>query len=219
MLFFRKFFPTKNKEKRFYPLYVKQADLMETASGLLVELLKEESFTKRKEIAKEIKQLESKGDAIADQIFDELYKTTGLLLDKVDFHLLASKVETFLDFINDSAKVLVIYQPSVISKDWQDMVDAIYEDAKIICGLIKEINDIRAKYKYLLQKCLRIKEIEHEVDDIYETFMSNLFQTEKDPIEVIKYKNIAQNLEDTTDKAKEISDTVKSIIIKHTKRN
>lgn len=49
--------------------------------------------------------------------------------------------------------------------------------------------------------------------------MSNLFQTEKDPIEVIKYKNIAQNLEDTTDKAKEISDTVKSIIIKHTKRN
>ena len=57
------------------------------------------------------------------------------------------------------------------------------------------------------------------MDDIYETFMSNLFQTEKDPIEVIKYKNIAQNLEDTTDKAKEISDTVKSIIIKHTKRN
>ena len=54
---------------------------------------------------------------------------------------------------------------------------------------------------------------------IMETFMSNLFQTEKYPIEVIKYKNIAQNLEDTTDKAKEISDTVKSIIIKHTKRN
>ena len=57
------------------------------------------------------------------------------------------------------------------------------------------------------------------MDDIYDTFMINLFQTEKDPIEVIKYKNIAQNLEDTTDKAKEISDTVKSIIIKHTKRN
>ena len=194
------------KEKKFYPLYIKQAEITEKAAGLLVELLKEDSYEKRKELGKEIKKNESEGDKVAYTIFDELYKTFVTPFDRADIQQLASRVETFLDFIHDAAKK--------IDKVWIEIGESILEDAKILSGIMKELEFLSGKSKFLMQKCERIKEIEHEVDDLYECYMSNLFEVEKNAIELIKYKNIVQNLEDATDKAKEIGDCVKTIIVK-----
>jgi Phosphate transport regulator (distant homolog of PhoU) len=202
------------KEKKFYPLYIKQAEVVENAASLLFQLLKEDSLEKRKELGKEIKKNESLGDKIADTIFDELYKTFVTPFDREDVQALASKVETFLDFIHDSSKKLVIYHPQAIDKVWIEMGEAIYEDARIISGIMSDLENINDKSKYLMQKCMRIKEIENEVDDLYECYISNLFEVEKNPIELTKYISIAQTLEDATDKAKEISDCVKTIIVK-----
>ncbi len=202
------------KEKKFYPLYIEQAEITEKAAGLLVELLKEDSYEKRKELGKEIKKNESEGDKVAHTIFDELYKTFVTPFDRADIQQLASRVETFLDFIHDAAKKIVIYHPRSIDKVWVEIGESILEDAKILSGIMKELEFLSGKSKFLMQKCERIKEIEHEVDDLYECYMSNLFEVEKNAIELIKYKNIVQNLEDATDKAKEIGDCVKTIIVK-----
>lgn len=202
------------KERKFYPLYIKQAELVENAAQLLVSLLKEGSPEARKEICKEIKRIETEGDAVAMTIFEELYKTFVTPFDREDIQALASRVETFLDFIHDSAKKIVIYHPQAIDKVWVDIGDAILEDARILSGIMKELEFLTSKSKFIMQKCARIKEIEHEVDDLYECYMSNLFEVEKNSIELTKNKNIVQNLEDATDKAKEISDCVKTIIVK-----
>lgn len=202
------------KERKFYPLYIKQAELVENAALLLVSLLKEGSPEARKEICKEIKRIETEGDAVAMTIFEELYKTFVTPFDREDIQALASRVETFLDFIHDSAKKIVIYHPQAIDKVWVDIGDAILEDARIVSGIMKELEFLTGKSKFIMQKCARIKEIEHEVDDLYECYMSNLFEVEKNSIELTKNKNIVQNLEDATDKAKEISDCVKTIIVK-----
>lgn len=202
------------KERKFYPLYIKQAELVENAAELLVSLLKEESPEARKEICKEIKRIETEGDAVAKTIFEELYKTFVTPFDREDIQALASRVETFLDFIHDAAKKVVIYHPQSIDKVWVDIGDAILEDARIVSGIMKELEFLANKSKFIMQKCARIKEIEHEVDDLYECYMSNLFEVEKNSIELTKNKNIVQNLEDATDKAKEISDCVKTIIVK-----
>lgn len=202
------------KERKFYPLYIKQAELVENAALLLVSLLKEDSPEARKEICKEIKRIETEGDAVAMTIFEELYKTFVTPFDREDIQALASRVETFLDFIHDSAKKIVIYHPQAIDKVWVDIGDAILEDARILSGIMKELEFLTGKSKFIMQKCARIKEIEHEVDDLYECYMSNLFEVEKNSIELTKNKNIVQNLEDATDKAKEISDCVKTIIVK-----
>ncbi len=202
------------KEKKFYPLYIKQAELVERAASLLMELLKEESPDRRKEIGKEIKRIETGGDAVAMTIFQELYKTFVTPFDREDVQTLASRVETFLDFIHDAAKKIVIYRPQSIDKVWIEIGEAILEDARIVSDIMKELEFLSGKSKFIMQKCERIKEIEHEVDDLYECYMSNLFEMEKNGIELTKNKNIVQSLEDTTDKAKEISDCVKTIIVK-----
>ncbi|MEF9931325.1 MAG: DUF47 family protein [Bacteroidales bacterium] len=202
------------KERKFYPLYIKQAELVENAATLLVELLKEESPNKRKEICKEIKKLETEGDALEITLFNELYKTFVTPFDREDIQMLTSRVETFLDFIHDSAKKIVIYHPQTIDKVWINIGEAILEDAHILLGIMKELEFLASKSKLLMQKCERIKEIEHDVDDLFECYMSNLFEVEKNGIELTKNKNIVQNLEDATDRAKEIADCIKTIIVK-----
>ena len=204
----------KNQDNLIYPLYINQAIIVENAAKLLVDLMQAETYGERNEICKQIKACESQGDAIAIQIFETLYKIRRITFSKVDMQQLASLIESFLDLIHDCSKKMVIYHPKHIDHVWIEIGEAIQEDAKIITGIIKELSNAHEKAKFLMQKCLTIKEIEHEVDDLYECYMSNLFEVEKDAIEVTKNKNIIETLEDTTDKAKEIADSIKNIIVK-----
>lgn len=195
-------------------LYREQVETVEYAASLLDRFVKADALQSREELCREIKKCESKGDWIADEIFESLYKARHTFINREYLQTLASHIESFMDGIHDCAKKMLIYHPIAIDKIWVEIVESILEDAKIISGLINEFSAIKEKAKFLMQKCLRIKEIEHEVDDMYECYMSNLFQIEKNAIELIKNKNIIQNLEDTTDRAKDISDCFKTIIVK-----
>lgn len=200
--------------KKFYPMFITQADTVEKSSELLVKVLTEESYEKKKELARELKTLEKKGDVLEIQIFEALYKTYFTPFDRSDVQSLVSRVETFLDYIHDSAKKVVIYQPKYVDNSWVEIGKLINEDAKILAEIVRELEFMKSKSKILTAKCVRIKEIEQEVDDRFECYMSNLFEEEKNGIELTKDKNIAQSLEDTTDRAKEIGDVIKSILLK-----
>jgi uncharacterized protein Yka (UPF0111/DUF47 family) len=212
---FANFFPfCKKQDDQLYPLYIRQSIIVENAAKLLVDLMQAETAGERNEICKQVKACESQGDAIAIQIFETLYKIRRITYSKVDMQQMASLTESFLDLIHDCSKKLVIYHPKHIDSVWIEIGEAIQEDAKIITGIIQELSNAREKAKFLMQKCLTIKDIEHEVDDLYECYMSNLFEVEKVAIEITKNKNIIETLEDTTDKAKEIADCIKNIIVK-----
>lgn len=210
--FFKSF--AKKDDGSLLKLYREQVETVEYAASLLDRFVKADALQSREELCREIKKCESKGDWIADEIFESLYKARHTFINREYLQTLASHIESFMDGIHDCAKKMLIYHPIAIDKIWVEIVESILEDAKIISGLINEFSAIKEKAKFLMQKCLRIKEIEHEVDDMYECYMSNLFQIEKNAIELIKNKNIIQHLEDTTDRAKDISDCFKTIIVK-----
>ena len=76
------------------------------------------------------------------------------------------------------------------------------------------LDDLGKNHQRISELCEKVTLIEHAVDDIYGDYISYLFDNEKDEIELLKYKEIAQVVEDTTDRAKEVTSTVKSLIIK-----
>lgn len=200
--------------KKFYPLFIRQSDIVEKSAGFLVKILEEESYEKKKEYAREVKSLEKQGDVMETTIFEALSKTYSTPFDREDVQNLCSSVETFLDYIHDSAKKVVIYHPKYVDNTWVEIGKLIYEDSKLLSGIIKDLELVGAKSNSIMDKCLKIKDIEQEVDDQYECYMSNLFEVEKNGIELTKYKNIIQSLEDTTDRAKEIGDCIKMILVK-----
>lgn len=202
------------KEKKFYPLYKEQAGFIEKAAGLLIQLLKEPDPGKQKQLYKEIKACENQGDKITATLYQELGRTFVTPFDREDMNLLSSQMDTFLDFIHDSARRIVMYCPKNLSNTLLVIGEHIMDDARILKVMMDELEYIQKRPEKMNEKCVRIKTIEHEVDDLYEQFMHEIFANEKDAIELVKLKNIVQGLEDSTDRAKDIGDTVRGIIIK-----
>lgn len=202
------------KEKRFFPLYIQSAENIVKAAKLLVEITKEEDPDKRIIIAHRIKECETAGDRITDTIVDELMNAFVTPFDRDDIHTLAEDMDTFLDNIRDASKKISIYQPKRASRKLQSIAEYILHDAELLLQMTLKFEDMRKDIKVIDDLCDQVKEIEHIVDDIFESYMSTLFAKEPDPIELVKKKNVAQALEDVSDVAKSLSNTIRSIAVK-----
>lgn len=202
------------KEKKFYPLYIRHAEFIYKAADLLVNLLQEQDIDRRKQLYKNIKEYEHQGDLIATTIYEELNKTFVTPFDREDINLLATRMDSFLDFIHDSAKRVVMYRPNNINETLIVIGQHILKDAALIKAIMESLESVQKNPEPINLKCMELKAIEQKVDDLYENFMSDLFANEKDAIELTKLKNIVQVLEDATDRAKHTGDVVRGIIIK-----
>ena len=198
----------------FFPLFKEQSALISKAAALLVDILKEESYEKKKELARQMKEVEREGDIVDAKISGILYKAHRVPFDREDIQTLGSRMESFLDMIHDSSKKRVIYRPNYTDASWIEIGEQIVEDARLLSAITADFDQWKKKGEELKSLCVRIKEIESEVDDIYENYMSHLFEAETNGIELTKCKNIVQSLEDTTDVAKEIGDCIKLMLVK-----
>ncbi len=202
------------KEKRFFPLFVQSAENIKKAAALLLEQTREDDADTRRIYAHRIKECETLGDRITDRIIDELLDAVVTPFDRDDIHQLAEDMDTFLDCIRDCSKKIAIYQPKDPSHKVIEIAEYVLRDAEILLEITGLFEKMRDRVKEIDTLCDKIKENEHIVDDIYESYMSNLFEFEKDPIELVKKKNIIQAIEDTSDVAKGLSSTLRSIVVK-----
>lgn len=202
------------KEKKFFPLYIQSAENIIKAASLLIELTKEDDPDERRIYSRRIKECETAGDTITNTIIDELMNAFVTPFDRDDIHHLAEDMDTFLDCIRDSSKKFAIYQPKGTDKKLTEIAEYLYKDAELFLQMTQKFESMRDDVQTLDTLCDHVKENEHIVDDIYESYMSSIFANEKDYIELVKKKNIVQALEDTSDVAKRLSDTIRSIVVK-----
>ncbi|MDR0510116.1 MAG: DUF47 family protein [Rikenellaceae bacterium] len=210
---FMKFFLP--KESKFFPLLHTQADDIIKASDLLIRFLQTTGHEQRKNLYSEIKKVETHCDQVTDEIFNELNNTFITPFDREDIHTLASQLDDILDMINASAKRTILYQPQETSSSMVSLAEHIRESALSILIAVEELAKKRRKNIILKTQCIRLHEIENSADDVYESFIISLVETEKNAIEMIKQIEISQLLESTTDKAYRVADTLKTIMVKY----
>ncbi len=203
------------KEKSFFPLFVQAAENIKKASELLVQQVAASDPDERRILAHRIKEHETEGDTIHSKITSVLIDAYLTPFDRDDIHELAEVMDSFLDSMRDASKKIAIYQPKEPSHKLIQIAEYIDKDADLLIQITTRFDTMRKDAKILAGLCDSIKEIEHTVDDIFESYMSNLFEKEPDPIELVKKKNIAQALEDTSDVAKNVSSKIRGIVVKN----
>ena len=181
--FFSKFTP---KEPKFFPLLKQLSDVLSASSVLLVESLEHDLPTERADYYKQIKDMEREGDRLTHLIFDELSTTFITPFDREDIHDLASCMDDVIDGINSSAKRIVIYNPRPISESGKELSRLIHEEAINIGKAMDELETFRKNPKPLRNYCTQLHDIENQADDVYELFITKLFEEEKDCIEILK---------------------------------
>ena len=209
---FLKFFVP--KDHSFFPLFESDVHNLVKATELLKELMSTTEPGDLERLSNEIRDVEHIGDEITNKTYEQLNKSFITPFDREDIHELTAHIDDVVDSINGIARRICLYRPKKMMPIYKEMADMIYEGAKEIEGAIQCLKDPVANKKRITQACDKVKKIEHEADELYFSGVSDLFENEEDPKELLKNNKILEILERCVDEEEDVTDTLKSILIK-----
>jgi uncharacterized protein len=209
---FLKFFVP--KDHSFFPLFESDAQNLVKASELLKELMASTEFADHERIHKEIKDVEHIGDEITDKTYIQLNKSFITPFDREDIHELTAHIDDVVDSINGISRRILLYKPKKMIPIYKEMAELIYEGAKEIEVAIHCLKDPAANKEKISRACERVTAIEHEADELYFVGVSELFEKEEDPKELLKNNKILEILERCVDEEEDVTDTLKAVLIK-----
>ncbi len=202
------------KEKKFYGMFNQAAENSVQAAKALNRLLKSASTEESKEIRQTIKQIEKQGDDITNHLFDELNRNFITPFDREDMHALTAQVDDVVDLIYSLSWKVEFYRFNNFSTYMSEMGELLYQGSLHMQNAISGLENMKNAAK-TLKACKELRKIESKIDEYYHKAIGNLFDNEKDAIELIKQKELLMNIEKISNKMEDVSDVVKTIIVKY----
>jgi len=198
------------REEEFFDLFVEVAKRNQEAAGKLRELF-EAPPERRTPIVEAIKRLEHECDQITHEVVNRLDRTFITPLDREDIHKLASDLDDVIDTIDGTARRAQIFHLGSAPQGVRQLAEVIGRMASTLgeaVGRLKKGDDV-------IKYCVEAKRLEEEGDVIYHEALGLLFEKETNAIELVKWKEIYDNLERTLDEAEDVANVVESIALKH----
>jgi hypothetical protein len=196
-------------EDSFYADFAAMADQIRGGARLLVEMLSVEPPLADK--AYEIKEVEHKCDFLTHGIIQKLNKTFVTPIDREDIHSLARTLDDVMDAIDNAAALIPLYR-----------IDRVRNGARELARVISDSTDqVRAAVEALekrtgvLERAVEINRLENEADRIHQKAVGQLFDEERDPMVVLKWKEIFDLLEQATDRCEDVANLLENVVVKH----
>jgi len=202
------------KDHSFYPLFEEDAKNLVKAATLLRQLISSSNMEDRERIYKEIIDVEHIGDQITDRTYEQLNKSFITPFDREDIHELTAHIDDVVDSINGVSRRICLYKPKHLMPVYKEMSEMIYAASKEIEICIHSLNDPAANKEEITKACEKVTEIEHKTDDYYFVAVAEIFEKETDAAELLKNNKILEILERIVDEEEDVTDTIKSILIK-----
>ena len=199
----------------FFLLFEEDASNLKEAVATLQEAVRLRSNHERAQKISKIEALEHQGDEITHQIFKELGVSFISPFDREDIHFLAAALDDVLDYIQGTAKRMTLYEIDEFPPEGIALADTLKQAIDELAVAIPLLRDMANK-EQVLGACVRINSLENQADDIFEYAIADLFKKSKDPLEIIKTKEVLVGLETATDKCEDAANALESIILKNT---
>jgi predicted phosphate transport protein (TIGR00153 family) len=196
------------RDEKFYDLFREQAGYIQKAATMLVDLF--EDFQDVEKKVAEIKFLEHKGDQLTHSLMMKLNQTFITPFDREDIHALGSALDDVLDLVDAAAGRVITYKITEVRPGALRLAKVIEHGAEILVRAISQLNNP----KNLLEECEQLSLLEEEADRIKAECVGRLFEHFTDPIEIIKWKEIYEVLESTTDKCEDVADVLEAVVLK-----
>lgn len=193
----------------FFVLFQKQAENVVVGAKAFVRLL--EHYTGVPEQVQRIKAIEHNGDEITHQIFRRLNQTFITPFDREDIHELCSTMDDVIDLIDAAAGRFVLYRVNEVRHGTLELATVL---AAASSELKEAIYAMESPEK-ALHRVIEINRLENESDRICRTLIAQLFEEEKDPVQIIKWKEIYEVIETAVDKCEDVSNVIESVILKN----
>ena len=197
------------KDEGFFGLFDQLSARLKTASALLKELFSEPN--RLEELTVKIKAEEHAADAITYDIMQRIDRSFVTPLDREDIHRLANRLDNVVDIMDGTARRAKMYHISERREAAIALVDVLVECSATIAAGVMEIRTPAAVHK----AARRVKELEEKADAIYSEAIETLFSGNPDALDVIKWKEIYDNLEHAVDECEDVANVLESISLKN----
>ncbi len=198
------------RQEEFFDLFVEVASRSHQAAGHLRELFMG-APDRIDYYVDVIKRLEHEADEFTHEVVNRLDRTFITPIDREDIHRLSSDLDDVIDRIDSVARRAQIFRLGQPPEGILELCDVILRATEEIS---KALEKLRAK-KEVMPHCIEAKRLEEEGDSLYHSMLGKLFDEEADPVAIIKWKEMYDNLERTIDNCAAAANDLESIVLKH----
>jgi len=204
-----RFFP---KEEKFFDMFAKGSENVLEGARLLSDLITD--YTDIIEKSKRIKEVEHEGDKITHDTVTKLNNTFITPLDREDIYSLICKMDDVLDFIDAVSSRMILYKVKFPTNEARALMDVLLKSVEEMDKAIRELRNIK-KPEAILKYCIEINTLENKGDVILRDAVAKLFDDGTSPIDVIKWKEIYENLETAIDRCEDVANVIEGAVLKN----
>ncbi len=197
------------KEERFYDDFVALAEEIRHGATILEEMLAPARPLWDK--AEEIKEVEHKCDFLTHEIIQRLHRTFVTPLDREDIFALARSLDDVMDAIDATATIVRLYGIVQVRQGARELAQIIKACAEQVVLATKALERKRG----VAEPAVEINRLENEADRAHQAAVQRLFEEESDPIQVMKWKEIFDFLEEATDRCEDVANVLEGVVVKH----
>lgn len=200
------------KTTEFFGLFERAANNVLDGAKLLDDFVND--YPHWNEKLKKIEDAEHAGDQITHDTMELLNKTFITPIDREDIHSLISELDDILDLIFGTANRMVYYKVPPPNDGVKEVVQILVKAVEEVAKAVLRLRNMK-KPEMILAQCIEINRLENEADEALRRAISHLFDNEKDPIRLIKEKEILEMLECATDRCEDVANVIEGIVLKN----
>ena len=197
------------REARFFQDFVGLSEEIRTGARALKQMMSDDPPDLGK--ADIIKDIEHACDGRTRTIIDRLNRTFVTPLDREDIHALAISLDDVMDAVDAAAAVSRLYKITHVRPGAKRLAEIICESTDRITEALQALEERRG----VLELAARVNQLEREADRVHQDAIVALFEDERDPISVIKWKEILDFLEAATDRCEDVGNLLEGVVVKH----
>ena len=197
------------RDVRFFDLFVEDAANVLGGARLLEAMLR--TYDQPEARAAEIRATEHRGDEISHDIGHRLEATFVTPFDREDIYALISALDDVLDFVEEVADTFVLYRIEAPTATAVEQASIVVRQVELLHDALAHLRGFKGLDRYWIE----VHRLENEGDRIVREAIARLFHDEKDPINLVKWKDVYALLEETIDKAEDVANIIERLTIKH----
>lgn len=197
------------REERFYDMFEEQAKIVAEAGTLLYDLF--DKFEDVEEKTRVIKEAEVRADRVTHKIIEKLNMSFITPFDRGDIHQLATGIDEVLDYLEVAAHKTFLYSIPEVTPESRHLSEIIHKGCEEMLAAVRDLRNFSEAKKRLIN----IRALEEEADRVVRYALAGLFDSNGDAISILKYKEIYEQLEATTDRQEDVANIIDGIIVKN----
>jgi uncharacterized protein len=200
------------RDEEFFGLFERHAALTVEGAKEMQRLVQGDQNIRTR--AARIKEIEHETDVITHTCVERLHRTFITPFDRDDIHRLITRMDDVMDYIDSAAIAVVLYELTEMTPPVRELADVLVRSTESVAVAVSGLKNVKQS-KAILDACIEVNRLENEGDEILRGALAELFRGAKDPLLVLKWKEVYEALENATDRCEDVANVIEGVVLEH----